>query len=315
MSQAFIFNDDPFDLIQIRMSGSVGRSGRNSREDAVLIQRLLNALPSASGGPSKPLKVDGLVGPQTINAISRFQTANRLYADGRIDAYKRSIKKLVPLVRSLGKLPDGLPNIGKPESRFAMALQPLGGANRPSRITTPPPAAPKFPLPGQLPKVRATPGGKTSSSIYATDTTTKWKFTGSGGAGFSVGYFGATAGDFMVESDDQPKVPYRLSYLGVTVGLSCTPAGFDVAFENMPSVGTRIYKALYSTLTYDKPGDFVGSCNFVTIEANSVVGGAGSAVCFIGNRMSSAWGALAGGQVGLPTVGISLCIGAVAGWK
>src|ERR1035441_3989126 len=65
------------------LSASVGFGGANRRNDVVLIQSLLNLVPSASGGSTNPLKVDGIVGPLTIGAIRRFQSANLGFSDGR----------------------------------------------------------------------------------------------------------------------------------------------------------------------------------------------------------------------------------------
>ena len=67
------------------ISASVGFGGANRRDDVSLIQSLLNGVPSASGGPTNPLKVDGIVGPLTIGAIRRFQSANLGFSDGRVD--------------------------------------------------------------------------------------------------------------------------------------------------------------------------------------------------------------------------------------
>jgi peptidoglycan hydrolase-like protein with peptidoglycan-binding domain len=284
MTIPLVFNDDPFNLVQLTMHGSVGLGGRNDRRDVIVIQRLLNAVPANRGGQQVSLVVDGIVGSKTISAISRFQSSHSLIADGRIDCSKSSIKKLLPLVRSLNLLPTDLPSIAKPDQRVVSALSPgVSGSQTRSSVT------------GWMP--------------------TKWKFSGSGSTGLSVAFFGATGGDFLVVADDQPKMIYRLAYLGVTVGLSVMPVGFDIAFESMPSAGSRIRKSPTSNLTYDKAGDFVGSCNFVTVEANLGPGVAGSIVEFTGGFFSSARGALAGAQVGIPTIGISLCVGAVAGWR
>ena len=89
----------------------------------------------------------------------------------------------------------------------------------------------------------------------------------------------------------------------------------DIAFEKSPSRGTRIHKNLLSNLKYDDIHDFVGSCNFVTLEANVGPGYSGTGVWFIGGAVSGAYGALSGMQAGLPGAGISLCVGAVAGTR
>jgi peptidoglycan hydrolase-like protein with peptidoglycan-binding domain len=79
------------------LSASVGFGGVNRRNDVVLIQSLLNLVPSASGGPTKPLKVDGIVGPLTIGAIRRFQSANIGFSDGRVDPGGQTLARLSAL--------------------------------------------------------------------------------------------------------------------------------------------------------------------------------------------------------------------------
>lgn len=60
------------------ISAPVGRGGRNVPEDVTTVQTLLNE-------QGNSLTVDGLIGPATIGAISRFQEANLGFADGRVD--------------------------------------------------------------------------------------------------------------------------------------------------------------------------------------------------------------------------------------
>jgi len=55
------------------ISGSVGFGGSNRKSDVQLIQSMLNAVPFPKGGPNPLLGVDGLCGPKTSGAISRFQ--------------------------------------------------------------------------------------------------------------------------------------------------------------------------------------------------------------------------------------------------
>jgi len=56
-----------------RITGSVGRGGHNRREDVITVQRLINAkLPT----PLAVLKVDGICGPATIEAIGEYQRRN-----------------------------------------------------------------------------------------------------------------------------------------------------------------------------------------------------------------------------------------------
>lgn len=72
------------------LKGSVGRNGENRREDALLVQKLLN---QRSGGA---LVEDGLVGDKTIRAIEQFQrqVVGMVSPDGRIDPGGKTWKTL-----------------------------------------------------------------------------------------------------------------------------------------------------------------------------------------------------------------------------
>ena len=62
------------------ISGSVGKGGKNHENDVRTVQQLLN-----QNGASTTLQVDGLAGPKTAGAISKFQQNNLGFQDGRID--------------------------------------------------------------------------------------------------------------------------------------------------------------------------------------------------------------------------------------
>jgi peptidoglycan hydrolase-like protein with peptidoglycan-binding domain len=58
----------------------------NDPQDVAVVQALLNAVPTAQGGPSPRLVVDGLIGSKTIGAITGYQQAQALgTASGRVD--------------------------------------------------------------------------------------------------------------------------------------------------------------------------------------------------------------------------------------
>lgn len=77
-----------------RISQSVGRGGFNIRNDALLVQKLLNkqTIPGAVGA----LREDGIVGIKTITRIELFQKhiVKMIRADGRIDPNGKSFKLL-----------------------------------------------------------------------------------------------------------------------------------------------------------------------------------------------------------------------------
>lgn len=82
----------------IGITASVGQFGANRSADVKLVQGLLNLIPQHLGGPLVPLVIDGLAGPKTIGAITRFQQMNFGLADGRIDPNQKTLAKLNALV-------------------------------------------------------------------------------------------------------------------------------------------------------------------------------------------------------------------------
>ena len=98
------------------LSGSVGQGGRNVPADVVRVQRLLNGVPASQGGPQPLLKLDGIVGPLTVKAISQFQKKNLGFSDGRVDPGGRTFKELesradfdASLADTLGAKPPAAP--------------------------------------------------------------------------------------------------------------------------------------------------------------------------------------------------------------
>ncbi len=84
----------------VTLQGSVGRNGRNLRDDVVQIQDALNRVGPVNGGPVIPLVVDGFVGPKTVKAIEDFQRAQfpGKFPDGRIDPGQRTVGRLNELL-------------------------------------------------------------------------------------------------------------------------------------------------------------------------------------------------------------------------
>jgi hypothetical protein len=80
------------DLITIDFA--VGLGGRNLPADVTAIQKALNDVPADQGGPVELLAEDGIVGPKTLFAISRFQKHQFGWADSRVDTDKITITTL-----------------------------------------------------------------------------------------------------------------------------------------------------------------------------------------------------------------------------
>ena len=78
----------------IAISGSVGSGGANRPDDVRRIQEALNRVPPGKGGPVPALVVDGLCGPKTTAAIWKFQKAQGVPADGRVDPGHLTLAKL-----------------------------------------------------------------------------------------------------------------------------------------------------------------------------------------------------------------------------
>lgn len=84
----------------VTLQGSVGRNGRNLRDDVMHIQNAQNRVGPVNSGPVIPLVVDGFVGPKTIKAIEDFQRVQfpTKVPDGRIDPGQRTIGRLNELL-------------------------------------------------------------------------------------------------------------------------------------------------------------------------------------------------------------------------
>jgi hypothetical protein len=63
------------------LRGSVGRGGNNFKTEIVRIQAMLNVMLPSAGGPTLPLELDDIVGPQTIAAIEGFHEYMEMYHD------------------------------------------------------------------------------------------------------------------------------------------------------------------------------------------------------------------------------------------
>lgn len=67
------------------ISAAVGAGGANIPADVRTIQEALNEVGPSRGGPEAPLVADGLIGPLTRTAITRFQRAHVAIVDTRVD--------------------------------------------------------------------------------------------------------------------------------------------------------------------------------------------------------------------------------------
>lgn len=102
----------------------VGRGQVNQRDDVILVQTLINQQINRIA-PLAPLKVDGLVGDRTINAIMKYQqvVVGLRQPDGRVDPG--------------GKTIQALQGIAGPGYGYPPGVQPVPTPGPPGGITAP----------------------------------------------------------------------------------------------------------------------------------------------------------------------------------
>jgi peptidoglycan hydrolase-like protein with peptidoglycan-binding domain len=320
MSLPLVINDDIERLVQVNMSGSVGVGGKNIRDDVVLVQSLLNLVGPQEGGPSTKLKVDGISGPLTAGAISRYQKAHKLVADGRIDVCGPTIRVLAPSLHNRGQLPLGLNGIGRPNDEIVRAL---------TTSAYPPPLssrAEKHPSSAFALKGKASDETKVAESSLISPQayvgSTGWDFVSSSGADASGWIIGVGFVNIYMKNDREPGVVYRFTWAGSGVGLSLARAGFDFSTADFPSYGTRMMKI----------NPFIGKNppirpNDLDLLPTTIYSAGASGGPVGASMMLILWGAatlyvpstryinaIIGAQAGTPNAGINLYVGAIAGW-
>lgn len=87
---------------KISVAQSVGINGINTPPDVTTIQDALNRVSSSEGGANPPLKIDGLFGSKTKNAIQQFQIKQFGWsgADGKINPHGQTIARISQLLAS-----------------------------------------------------------------------------------------------------------------------------------------------------------------------------------------------------------------------
>ena len=104
----------------------VGTGGKNINSDVKIIQQMLNALKPIEGGPNVMLAEDGLIGPKTQAAITKYQKKALGWTDGRIDVAGPTIKALMGYIIDSPTVPYG--KLGAPASSSPSAGTPGGSA-------------------------------------------------------------------------------------------------------------------------------------------------------------------------------------------
>jgi len=80
------------------ITSSVGSGGTNTSGDVMYVQILINDYNARNG--NSLIKIDGLMGPETIGAISAFQEQNAPVTDGRVDPDGATLRALETLHRT-----------------------------------------------------------------------------------------------------------------------------------------------------------------------------------------------------------------------
>jgi hypothetical protein len=112
------------------ISGPVG-AGHGKPDDIKMVQRFLNALLPAEGGPTLILAEDGICGPKTQAAINKYQKFAVGFVDGRIDPQGKTIRTLTGFIVGSPTVPPG--TLGQSKAG-------LPAANAPNTKVLPPPA-------------------------------------------------------------------------------------------------------------------------------------------------------------------------------
>lgn len=117
--------------IAINLPVGVGPMARNKSDDVRVIQDALNqvTLKGAAGGTLPFLKVDGIIGPKTNAAISRFQQVQLQIFDGVIQPQKKTILRLNEIIDPLSdedlriKVRQAVPIVGQSIAAALLNLQ------------------------------------------------------------------------------------------------------------------------------------------------------------------------------------------------
>ncbi len=78
----------------VKIGKSVGKGGSNLQPDVLKIQRLLNRIAYADGGPMPKLVEDSYIGFNTTSAIQRFQQIKHTGSDARVDPDGATLKAM-----------------------------------------------------------------------------------------------------------------------------------------------------------------------------------------------------------------------------
>jgi hypothetical protein len=291
-------------LKQIHLSYPVGQGGRNIPSDVILVQHLLNAAPERIGGTHGNLKVDGLVGPGTIEAITKFQRyANCRVVDGRIDPHGVTVQALGEKLNGMNLLPMGVRGISRVDPVIQNAFLGIGPAGLPPTKLTKP----------TINSFNAAP--PTYDKLLYTD----WKYVTNQSITVSVLFGGSTTIIFHLENDRYiGRLIHRFEFKGLGVGISKgLLAGLDASFTEYKSMGSRLFRGPFGSNPLPEE-DLERSCTILSAGVGTGIQGAGitgQLVFFRGTGIitvtATAVLATAGESINIPGAGAMMFFGTV----
>jgi hypothetical protein len=281
-----VFADDIGNPLLLTMEAMVGRGAPNKRADVALVQSLLVSYDCARGlVSSRPIDVDGIVGPLTIQAITTYQKHNALTADGLVGPRGETIRSLIGTLQRMGA---GIPSMPGLAAAPADVVASFKGAQA---------LAPR--LNGAAGDSRNLVGGL----LGAPFTRTSWKIDKSTTLDAGWKDKGVFVAQLDMKNDEDPSNVVRVvirAYLAMaSVG---SPLAFDFSVPEDPSVGGRIIRGL-SGVAFSK-GSFFGQCGVSMAGAEFGIGKGVTLFQFgwlpVPPGMCNGFAATAGLQQGLP---------------
>jgi Putative peptidoglycan binding domain len=285
-----ILVDDSGNPLLLTMNAMVGSGAPNNRADVALVQSLLVSYQSARGlASTRPIDVDGIVGPQTIQAITTYQKHNSLTADGLVGPRGETIHSLIQTLQAMRAPITPMPGLAAATSEV---LAPFSGAKALSPW-----------LKGAVGSSRNLIGGV----LGAPFTPTSWII--SQGTTVDVGWKdkGVYLAHLDIKNDDDGSTVHVVIRAYVVMASKGSPLAFDISLPSDPSQGGRIWRGL-SGVAFNKASLF-GPCA-VSMAGFEAGVGFGLTLFQFGwalapPGMCNGFAVTAGYQKGIPSIGVA----------
>ncbi|WP_342358364.1 peptidoglycan-binding domain-containing protein [Terrarubrum flagellatum] len=278
------------------MKAMVGLNAVNNRDDVKLVQTLLVAFNSSRGMAStRPLEIDGFIGPRTIEAITTYQKVSSLKADGLVGPRGETIHSLIGNLQSRGYAIPPCPGLGPAPDKM---IAPFTGAQ-----------ALSMRLNGVTGATRSGIGG---SSFGAPFTPTTWKIGNS--AMIDVGWKdkGLFVAHLDITNEDGGESFHVVIRGGLAMASQGSPLGFDISLPSDPSGGGRVVRGL-GGVSISK-ASFFGVCGVSMFGFEAGVGYGFTLFQFgwapAPPGMCNGFALTHGYQHGIPSIGVASGVGA-----